>query len=466
MNKILKAGVGYTFANILIKGVGFLTLPLFARLLTPEDFGMYNVFMSYEVIVFCIVGFALHSSLRSANREFDINGYTSSILLLYILQLGVGCALLVGFHRTFEAWTDFGGNVLVLLLLGGFGTSLIQLYNDRVALTYAYRKYMMVMATASLGNVVLSLVLMLTVFNDERFVGRILGASLSMFAVGVFVIGRLWLLHQPTINLSYWSFGLRYSIPVVFHGLFQMVLMQIGTIIIQKMVSGSAAGMYALGLSFLSIVTVLVSSVSTVWSTYFYDCMATQSKEKTEKICRTARMVNLFFALLTMGMSCVAPEVLLILGGKNYAESAYSVYGILICSYLIAVYNLIVVGEYYAKKTHLLVFCTLAGAVCCVMFNWVGIDLWGYKSVAYTTSLAYIIYVGMHWSLCRRLLGFSIVRLRDLAVILCVSYIVAGINFAWTDFLWGRFCIALIIFFVAVYFLKKQYNNFRFMIKH
>ena len=466
MNKILKAGVGYTIANILIKGIGFLTLPLFARLLTPEDFGMYNVFMSYEVIVFCVVGFALHSSLRSANREFDIDEYTSSIVLLYILQLLVGGVLLVVFQKTLEAWTDFSGVILVLLLLGGFGSSLIQLYNDRVALAYAYRKYMVVMATASVCNVVLSLLLMLTVFNNERLFGRVLGASLSMVAVGLFVIGRLWLLKQPTISRTYWSFGLRYSIPVVFHGLFQMVLMQTGTIIIQKMVSGTAAGMYALGLSFLSIVTVLVSSVSTVWSTYFYDCMAEQSEEKREKICRAARVVSLFFALLTMGISCIAPEVLFVLGGKNYIESAYSVYGILICSYLIAIYNLIVVGEYYTKKTHLLVFCTLIGAVCCVVFNWFGISLWGYKSVAYTTSLAYIIYVGMHWCLCRHLLGFSVIQIKNFAIILVISYMVAGINFVWTDFLWGRLGIASVILLATTIFIKQHYADLRKMVKH
>ena len=465
MNKILKAGVGYTIANILIKGIGFLTLPLFARLLTPEDFGMYNIFMSYQVIVFCIVGFALHSSLRSANREFEINEYTSSIVLLYILQLVAGGVFLVLFQKPLESWTDFGGNVLVLILLGGFGSSLIELYNDRVALAYAYRKYMAVMAAAAFCNVGLSLVLMLTVFNDDRFFGRVLGASLSLFAVGVFVIGRLWYLHRPMVNRTYWSFGLRYSIPVVFHGLFQMVLMQTGTIIIQKMVSGSAAGMYALGLSFLSIVTVLIGSMSTVWSTYFYDCMADPSAVKQEKIRQAARMVSFFFALLTMGLSCAAPEILLVLGGARYAESAYSVYGILICSYLIAAYNLIVVGEYYAKKTHLLVFCTLAGAVCCVLFNWFGIRLWGYQSVAYTTSLAYIVYVGMHWCLCRRLLGFSVIRLRDLAVTLGCSYAVAGINFMWTDCLWGRFGMALLILAAAGIFVKHHYADLRQMIR-
>ena len=39
----LKAGVGYTIGNILVKGINFLTLPLFSRLLTTAEFGVYNI---------------------------------------------------------------------------------------------------------------------------------------------------------------------------------------------------------------------------------------------------------------------------------------------------------------------------------------------------------------------------------------------------------------------------------------
>ncbi|MBQ8003704.1 MAG: oligosaccharide flippase family protein [Oscillospiraceae bacterium] len=85
-NKVLRSGVGYTLGNILIKGINFLTLPIFSRLLSPEEFGVYNVFASYDAILFVLVGLALHTSIQSANLEFrgQINRYTSSITLIYV----------------------------------------------------------------------------------------------------------------------------------------------------------------------------------------------------------------------------------------------------------------------------------------------------------------------------------------------------------------------------------------------
>ena len=51
-SKALKAGVGYTLGNILVKGITFVSIPLFARLLTVSDYGVVNTFSAYVSIFF------------------------------------------------------------------------------------------------------------------------------------------------------------------------------------------------------------------------------------------------------------------------------------------------------------------------------------------------------------------------------------------------------------------------------
>lgn len=41
-NAILKAGLGYTIGNYMIKGLTFFSIPIFARLLSPDNYGIYN----------------------------------------------------------------------------------------------------------------------------------------------------------------------------------------------------------------------------------------------------------------------------------------------------------------------------------------------------------------------------------------------------------------------------------------
>ena len=65
MSKVIKAGFGYVIGNYLLKGLVFLTIPIFTRLLSPSDFGVYNTFAAYESIgtivrVICIIQVKFH----------------------------------------------------------------------------------------------------------------------------------------------------------------------------------------------------------------------------------------------------------------------------------------------------------------------------------------------------------------------------------------------------------------------
>ena len=76
--KALKAGLGYTVGNMLVKGLSFLAIPLFARLMTVEDFGIYSTFSSYVMIMTVLAGFPLHSRWTSEEylRFLRRNGWT------------------------------------------------------------------------------------------------------------------------------------------------------------------------------------------------------------------------------------------------------------------------------------------------------------------------------------------------------------------------------------------------------
>ena len=50
-SKAVSAGMGYTLGNMLIKGINFLTVPIFSRLMSTDEFCVYNVFLSYDAIL-------------------------------------------------------------------------------------------------------------------------------------------------------------------------------------------------------------------------------------------------------------------------------------------------------------------------------------------------------------------------------------------------------------------------------
>ena len=115
-SKVVKAGIGYTIGNYLLKGFSFITVPIFARLLSQEDFGIYSSFVAYETILFVIQGCAIHSSYNSAKYRFQnddnlgslsYNGYVSTTIALILCNTValLGVALL---------FSDFFSNLLKL----------------------------------------------------------------------------------------------------------------------------------------------------------------------------------------------------------------------------------------------------------------------------------------------------------------------------------------------------------------
>ena len=69
--KALKSGVWYTLSSFLVKCMGFITTPIFARLLTKGEYGEFSNFLSWMNIAITLVGLHIESSLISARYEYE-----------------------------------------------------------------------------------------------------------------------------------------------------------------------------------------------------------------------------------------------------------------------------------------------------------------------------------------------------------------------------------------------------------
>ena len=67
---LLGSGAIYLISTILIKGIVFLTMPIFTELMTVEDFGIYNAYMSYEAVFSIIMTIGTAVVIRSAWIEY------------------------------------------------------------------------------------------------------------------------------------------------------------------------------------------------------------------------------------------------------------------------------------------------------------------------------------------------------------------------------------------------------------
>ncbi len=453
-SKALRSGIGYTIGNVLIKGINFLTLPIFSRLLSPEEFGVYNIFVSYDAIMFVIMGMALHASLQSANLEFrgQINRYTSSISLIYLGNLAVFLGIVALFHRQVAGILDLPPIAVLLLVLGSFSNAVITLYNTRVSLDYAYKKYLLVSGCNSVFNVGVSLVLILTVFREQRALGRMIGSVVPLFVIAVCILLSFYRKERPRPNRKYWRFGVKYSLPIIPHGISQVLLAQFGRIMIRNMEGDGPAGIYSLAGNIKLVLTIITDSIATAWTTWFYARMDTGDTKGIRK--RSVQLMGLFF-VLTVGLMALSPELIWILGGKEYELAKFVAIPMVLDAFVLFLYNLIVPSEYYSKKTTFIMVGTMVASVINIGLNYVFIQRFGFLAVGYTTLFAYICYLVLHIVISRRLVKFFVLPLRWIAGA-CIA--LAGLA-AWNLWMidkwllrWGM--CALVVIPVALVLLK------------
>lgn len=459
-NLAAKAGIGYTVGNILVKGINFLSLPLFSRLMTTDEFGMYNVFVSYEAILTLLVGFAMHSSLRSANIDYEgkIDEYTSSISLLYILT-ALGMVVIAFLMKdTLTKILSFSFDCIILLILYSFGSAILTLYNNRISIDYAYKSYLLVSICNSIGNVCFSLLFMVTFCRENRYLGRILGTTFVMFALSTLLLVLLYKKSKPRVNLYYWKYAFWYSLPIVPHGISQVLLAQFDRIMIQSLVSSSAAGIYSLAGNIKLILTIITTSIATAWGNWFYEAM---NQKEIKKIQSYAIQLMALFTILSIGMMAISPEMIWILGGERYETAKYVAVPMVIDAFVLYVYNIIVQAEYYMKKTSYIMVGTMVAAGINIVTNYIFIQKYGFIAAAYTTLFAYLCYLVMHLIISYKVVGFSVLPGKCLILFVSAIAVSGVLNLLFLEKMWLRWLICCVMVIPSSWMLFLQYQKVR-----
>lgn len=411
-NKVIKAGLGYTIGNILVRGIGFLTIPIFTRLMSTGDYGLYNTYAAYEAIFYLIISLALNSTAKIAKLEYQekFDEYMSTVVTVVVLN---ALAWLVIFNVIYPAipgyvW-EHNRFVLNVLVVHSLGSALLVIFNAAISVRYQYKSYLAIALINSLGSIGISIVLMLTFFRDQRYMGRILGAVAGVTMTGVIALISFYRRAKPNFKKGYVKYALKYSLPVVPHGISQVLLSQFDRIMIRNMTGETYAGIYSFTGNISSIMKVISSSAMTAWSPWFFE---EYSKKNITRIREVTKSCIMAFALFTSGVMLCAPEVLKIMAPSDYWDGIRLVVPMALDVFCTLFYSIYCEIEYYYKKTQFLMAATVGAAVINIVANYIMIKEFGYVAAAWTTLFSYICYLAFHYYLSCKFAGEDVFDLR------------------------------------------------------
>ncbi len=391
-SKALKSGAWYLMSNVLMKAMALITTPIFTRLMTKEEFGDYSNFLVWSHIAVILVTMKMEASLISAKFDYAgrLHQYNYSILSLTFCSTVLWILVVYFFSDFFVGITGVCVAYLYYILIYCFFHAIVSYFQITERFLYRYKRSVFVGLFVALSSTILSIYLVITM--QDRLTARVIGSIIPVVFVGTGLL-VYFLVKGKKIIFSSWSYALKISIPYVPHLLSLLVLSSIDRVMITKICGSADNALYSVAYSCGHMVVLVMTSLNSAFSPWLGDKL--HNKEYGE-IRRVSNYYVILFCLLIVPMMLLAPEVLLIMGGRSYLEAKYVMIPVAlgcVCQFL---YTLFVNVEQYTKNTVGMAYASISAAVLNYALNYILIPRYGYIAAAYTTFVSYLFLLFVH----------------------------------------------------------------------
>jgi len=451
--KALKSGVWYTAASFLRRGIGFLTTPIFVRLMTQEEFGLYSNYASWESIISVIVGLGLGATLIHARYEYesDFDSYIFSMNVLNAIStavwFGIVCLFSDFFSKTFSMSPYYLKIMCVTLLLH----PIIDMYMDRERFFFEYKKSVLLSVAVSVLTTGLSVALVVAM--EDRLNGRILGGILPIIPIGL-ALHMYFYRKGKRVQVKYWKAALPVSLPYIPHVLSLILLSSMDRTMITRLCGPEDNAIYSLAYSVSSVITMLVGSMNSAFAPWIGEKL---HEKKFGDINRVSRVYMLAFVAMASLIVLAAPEVIAIVGGAKYREGIWVLPPVAAGVMLQFLYCLFVNVEQFEKKTTGMAFASVSAALLNWGLNAYFIPRYGYIAAAYTTFAGYLWMLLVHMFL---VVHYGYKEVYDNRLVLALVGVITVVMFGAT-WLYGQPVIRYIVLGVyalalGIVFMKKK----------
>ena len=449
----------YAAASLVNKGITFITMPIFTRLMSTEQIGIVNTYNSWHSIlnVFACLSLTAGSfSIAMHQYRNKRSAYQSAALgLTTIASLGIAI-LYVIFFKTINAVLELPWQLNVLMIVGFFLQPATDFWMARQRFEYKYKACSIVSVNTAITSSLLA-VLTVIAFNtngiSELAIGRLYATYLVNYIVALVIFIYTFRAGKTFYDREFWMFGLSMSLPLIVHSLAKQILDASDRIMIQKMVGYSAVGIYGTlyGISSLSLIVWNAINMSLVPYTF---SNLDKGKEGEERINAIVIPMLLVYSVVAIGFAFLSPEIVRIVATTEYYEAIYICPPVAAGIYFTSLYNIMGNVLLYHKKTKDIMFATVIAATVNIVLNYIFIQMFGYIAAAYTTLLANIILAFAQYKMAKKVHGYAPYDCKKLVLIsVIVTVIVLSCNFLYQHTLLRFVFIGMIL---VVGFIQRK----------
>lgn len=393
----LKHGGNYLIASVATSALGFISIPIYTRLLSPEDYGIVSIFMGIVGLLGSVMSF---SADRSVSRyffdqkdELDFKRFVGTSSILGTVFFILNSFLLFLFADEFGNLIGLDKNVVYLII----PISAINIIGLTFEQIYGPLKKSKEVAVSSVVRVFLGFgfsVAFILLLGKDKFLGQIFGQILAGFCIVFFWIRLIKPYFKWSFDTSYIKYIFTYSVPLIPYALSGVIIEQFGKLAIGGSQGMSKAGFYNLALAVSSIVNIAIAVTHQAWNPYYFEYM--NSKNYKQLDTDFVRIFKLTI-LVAFGVACFGKEIGLLLAKKEFSEALYLV-PVFTIGYIFSQLSFAYIRNFgYTKKTQYMTITILVSGISNVILNVFFIKSFGELGAAISFVLSYVIMTVLAW---------------------------------------------------------------------
>jgi len=402
----------YGLGSIALRIINFLLFPLYTHYLTPADYGIMAVTGTLTAILGILYPLGLSGAVtrfyyRAQNEEE--RRQNNGIIWIGMILFALGITVLLdrvgnlAFPLLFRdvpfdpyirlvIWISFL-NVLSLLPLAFFQIQ--------------ERPGPYVLTTVLSTLLTIGLVVDFVVIQKQGAYGYLRAnlLALILFAIPYLILTLRNV--QISLRLEALKAALRFSLPLVPHGLAAWILELSDRAILEQFVPLGELGLYSLGYQFGAMIRVFATAVNFAYVPFLYKIDAQQGEAAKPNLARLATYYALSMSFIALGMALFVKEAIFLMAAPDF-HAAYRVTPWIIGGCLFnSLYYIPVNFLFLRERTGLIPLVTVSSG----LVN-VGLNLWlapryGIMAAAWATFLAYGVMLVLVWRMALRVYPFQ-----------------------------------------------------------
>lgn len=392
-------------SNLLLRGISIFSAPVFSRLLGTSGYGIVSVYNTWTRILGVLLPMQSNLTLVNAKVEFseeEQEKYQSSVLSMSLLGFAVAFVICGLFLKPISTAIHLPGALVFLMLLQAFGNFATSFAGSKYTYEFKAGRNLFLSVGITLATLALSLVLVLNLPQENRYLGRIWGNVIIYAGVGaVLAIGILWR-GRTFFRWDYWKFCMVLALPMVFYSLSDMLLAQSDQIMLQTMMDSTNVGLYSLAYTFSNVLFTIFHSLNNTWVPFFFDDMKNGEREKIRE--SAVNFLELF-TILAMGFVLLAPEVFRIYAGREFWGGMNLIPLFSMGYYLNFLCTFPVNYDYYKHQNKMVALITIFCAVANLGLNYIFIQMYGALGAALATTTSHFLQLALHHIYAAHILG-------------------------------------------------------------